>query len=176
VSGLSVESTDAYDGTYAAESIGDGTTAAYAYKTLPSAQSEIYYELHFKVVSQSSNVYLLWLRTGPAQTGGAAAIAGIYVSNTGKLGYRDQISGATATSTSLVADGQWHTLQVHLNITTGQMDTWLDGNLVPLLGGSGLNLGSTPVGIVQLGENQTTGRTAYDVRYDDVVVDTTQLP
>ncbi len=180
VAGLTVESTDAYDGSYAAESIGDGSaTASYAWKTLPAPQTDLYYELHFKVVSvASTSVYLGWLRTAnPAPSGAkAAAILGIFVSGTtGKLGLRDNVTASTiATNGPVVTDGNWHTLQVRADIGTGQVDTWLDSGYVPNLSATSVDLGTDPVGIVQLGEN-ATGKT-YDVRYDDVAVDTTQLP
>jgi Calcineurin-like phosphoesterase len=177
-SGLTVESTDAFDGTYAAESVGTGdANTGYAWKTLPSTLTNAYYELHFKVVSDSTNVELLRFRSAiGAPSGSANAILGAFVSSsTGKLGVRDDFA-ATNVSTSgpFVADGNWHTLQVHVNIATGQVDTWLDGNVVPILSGTGFNLGPDPVGIIQLGENSPS-RT-YDVRYDDVAVDTVQLP
>jgi hypothetical protein len=177
--GLTVESTDVASGSYAAESIGDGTNPAYAWETLPQPLSEIYYQLHFKLVSlSSSSVYLGWLRTAnPAPSGAkAGAILGFFVSSSsGKLGLRNNITASNiSTNGPVVADGNWHTLQVHANITTGQVDTWVDGTPVANLSGTGLNLGTDPVGIVQIGEN-ATGKT-YDVLYDDVAVDTAQLP
>jgi hypothetical protein len=174
VSGLTVESTDKYDGTYAAESIGDGTSVAYAWKTLPSIQPNLYYDLHFEIVSQGANtVYLERFRTATgALSGSATSIIGVFVSTTGKLGIRDDQSN-TFTSTTPVTSGTWHELQGHVNVTTGQVEVWLDGTLVSTLSTT-LDLGPDPVGIIQLGANATAK--TYDVRYDDVAVDTVQLP
>jgi hypothetical protein len=176
VNGLTLESSDVADGSYAAESIGDGTSAGvgYAWKTLPSTQPNLYYELHFKIVSRGSgtSVFLQRFRTGyGAPSGSANAILGVYVSSTGKLAFQDTASANTVSSTS-VSTGAWHTLQAHVNVTTGQVDVWLDGTLA--LTATGKNLGPDPVGIIQLGES--SGNKTYDVLYDDVAVDTVQLP
>ena len=75
-----------------------------------------------------------------------------------------------------MTDGLSHTLQVHVNITTGQVETWLDGNLVSILTTTypAPGLGTDPVGIIQLGENSPNS--PYDSVYDDVAVDTVPLP
>jgi chitodextrinase len=175
--GLTVESTDAYDGAYAAESIGDGTNTGYAWETLPSPQANLFYEVHFKLVSQGANtVFLQRFRTARAAASGASAkaILGVYVSNNTAhaLDVRNDITATNITSTTGVSLGVWHTLQTHVNVTTGQVDVWLDGSLA--LSTSGQSLGPDPVGIIQLGEN--SGSKAYDVLFDDVAVDTVPLP
>jgi hypothetical protein len=178
VMGLTVESVDANTGTYAAESIGTGgANTAYAWKTLPSPLTNVYYELHFKVVTQSTNVELLRFRSAVGAPGGSAnAILGAFVSSsTGRLGVRDDFAAVNVgTGGPVVTGGNWHTLQVHVNITTGQVEAWVDGSFTSALSGTSFNLGTDPVGIIQLGEN-STGRT-YDVRYDDAAVNTIPLP
>jgi hypothetical protein len=181
VAGLTVEWANPLDGLYSAESIGDGSTnTSYAWKTLPSTQPNLYYKLTFEVVSKdtTNSVYLERFRTATgAPSGSAASILGVYVSNTGKLGIRDDAStpGASYTSTTSVSYGSLHTLQAHVNVTTGQVEVWLDDNLVSFSTlPTPVDLGPDSVGIVQLGEN-SGGRT-YDVRYDDVAVDTIPLP
>jgi hypothetical protein len=184
VSGLTVESTDVLDGNYSAESTSDGTTLAYAWKTLPSAQPNLYYELHFKIVSPPPHVtgasaYLGWFRTAnPAPSGAkAGAILGFFVSgSTGKLGLRNNLTKTSITDGPIVADGKPHTLQVHVNISTGSVETWLDGmpvsNLTTTYQAPGL--GTDPVGIIQLGENSPNS--PFDIVSDDVAVDTVPLP
>jgi hypothetical protein len=96
-------------------------------------------------------------------------------SSTGRLGVRDDFAAVNVgTSGPVVTGGNWHTLQVHVNITTGQVEAWVDGSFTSALSGTSFNLGTDPVGIIQLGEN-STGRT-YDVRYDDAAVNTIPLP
>jgi hypothetical protein len=75
-----------------------------------------------------------------------------------------------------VTDGLQHTLQVHVNITTGLVETWLDGNPVLNLTTTypSPGLGTDPVGIIQLGENSPNS--PFDIVYDDVAVDTIPLP
>jgi hypothetical protein len=180
---LTVETTDVLDqSSYSAESISDGTTLSYAQKTLSSAQPNLYYELHFKIVSppaSGASAYLGWFRTAnPAPSGlKAAAILGFFVSGTsGKLGVRNNITKGSLTNGPVVTDGQPHTLQVHVNITTGLVETWLDGNPVANLTMTypAPGLGTDPVGIIQLGEN--TPSSSFDIVYDDVAVDTVPLP
>jgi hypothetical protein len=181
VSGLTVESANPLDGLYSAESIGDGSSnTSYAETTLPSTQPNLYYKLTFEVVSKdtTNSVYLERFRTATgAPSGSAASILGVYVSSTGKLGIRDDASnpGASYTSTTSVSYGSPHTLQAHVNVTTGQVEIWLD--TVPVSFSTlptPVDLGPDPVGIIQLGEN--SGGKTYDVRYDDVAVDTIPLP
>jgi hypothetical protein len=188
VGGLTVESTNLLAGNYSAESISDGTTPSYAWKTLPSPQPNLYYELHFKIVSPpvsppppapGSSAYLGWFRTAnPAPSGAkAGAILGFFVSGTnGKLGVRNNITKGSLTNGPVVTDGQEHTLQVHVNITTGLVETSLDGNPIANLTMTypAPGLGTDPVGTIQLGEN--TPSSPFDIVYDDVGVDTVPLP
>jgi hypothetical protein len=182
--GLTVESSNVLDPNYSAESISDGTAPSYAEKTLPSQQSNVYYELHFKIVSPpppvtGNSAYLGWFRTAnPAPSGlKAAAILGFFVSGTtGKLGLKNNITKTSLTNGPVVTDGLQHTLQVHVNITTGLVETWLDGNPVLNLTTTypSPGLGTDPVGIIQLGENSPNS--PFDIVYDDVAVDTIPLP
>ena len=177
VSGLAAEQADVAGGSWAAEGVGAGTGVANAWKTLPAAQTSLYYQLHFKIVSMGANtVYLERFRTAyGAPSGSAASILGIYVSTTGKLGFRNDVAGTSLTSSTPVTLGTWHTLEVHVAVagSSGQVETWLDGTSVPALSVT-QSLGTDPTGVIQLGEN-ASGKT-YDVRFDDVKVDTVPLP
>ena len=174
VSGLTVESTDKYDGTYAAESIGDGTSVAYAWKTLPSPQPNLYYDLNFEIVSQGANTaYLERFRTATgAPSGSAASIIGVYVSNKPPSSGPQRQHRPNLTSTTRVSIGTGtHSRRTSTSrqgrSMCGSMGAWP-------LSTSRQSLGPDPVGIIQLGEN-STGKT-YDVLYDDVAVDTVPLP
>ena len=173
VVGLHTENTDASSGSYAAEGTATGTELAYAWETLPAPQTSLYYRIRFKVVSMNAtSLYLERFRTGSS----AASLIGVYVSTTGKLGIRNDVTGTSTTSTSTpVAFGVWHTLQVHVTVadTSSQVETWLDGTQISALT-STQSLGVDPIGRIQLGEN-ASGK-SYDVLFDDVAADTVPLP
>jgi fibronectin type 3 domain-containing protein len=175
-SGLQAVPGDASGGTYAAEGKAPtGTEAAYAWKALPAPLAGIAYSIHFKIISKSGqSLYLERFRTGPTAT----SLLGVYVSNTGRLGIRNDASGGTSTTSTAIPPvslGNWHTLLVQVSIAgaSGQVGVWLDGSAVPDLTGT-QNLGTSPVDRIQLGDkdNSSSSSTTYDVLYDDVVVDT----
>ena len=127
-------------------------------------------QVWFKVISKgANNVNLLRFRSGTTGTGGA--ILGVFVSSTGKLGITNDAGVGSTTSTTSVTSG-WHSLQAHVNVATGQVEIWLDGASISLLNQT-LNLGSSPVGRLQLGESNAN-RT-YDVAFDEVAYDTSFL-
>ncbi len=170
VQGLTVRNQEVADGSFAAR----GTTAAggatYARKQLPAPQSDLYYRIKFKIISQGQNtVNLMKLRTS---TDGP--ILGVSVSNAGKLGYRNDVAGASVNSTVAVGAGAWQTLQVHLHVadTASQIEVWYNGALVSALTRTD-SFGINQIGRIQLGEN-TPGLT-YDVAFDDVAAGTGYL-
>jgi hypothetical protein len=163
VSGLVVQSQEVATGSFAARGTSAAGSATYARKTLSAAQSDLYYSLRFKIISKGSNtVYLMKFRT--AANG---SIAGISVSSTGKLSYRNDVIGATTTSATAVTTGAWQTLEAHLRIadTTSQVEVWYNGVKVNDLSKTD-SLGTNPIGIIQLGEN--TSALTYDIAFDDV--------
>jgi fibronectin type 3 domain-containing protein len=165
VSGLTVQQGVVANGASAARATSSGTGAS-AYRQLVSGQVDTYYRLRFDVVSQGANSVNL----ARVRTSGGAAVTTMLVTSTGKLGYRNDVTAMSYTSTTGVATG-WHELQFHVfvNDTASVVEVWLDG--VPV---SGLthqdSLGTAPIGRVELGD-PSTGRT-FDVAFDDVLVDT----
>ena len=148
-----------------------GTTtsaATWAYKTLGSTQSELYYRIRFKVISQgsTSTVNLLKLRT---VTG--TAILGLFRNSSGNLGYRNEVAALSTSSSTPVTTGVWHEVQVRVRINgaSGESETWFDGVRIATLSKTE-NFGMTPLGRVQIGEN-SSGKT-YDVAIDEVVANT----
>ncbi len=161
--GMTVQSTDVNTGAYAAVAAG-GATATYAYKTLATPLTELYYDGRFKVVSQgSNNVSIARLRTA---TG--AAVLSIMRRNDGSFLYYNEVTGVTTVGPQITV-GAWHELEVHVltNGTSGQIETWLDG--VKLVGKTD-SLGTTAVGRIYIGD-PAAGRT-YTFRYDDQLVST----
>jgi hypothetical protein len=161
--GLNVLQGMVFDGAYAARATSTGS-AKWAYRQLGTPQNNVYYRLRFKLINLVSNVYLMRFRT---TTG--TSLLGVYVTNTGKLAYRNDVAGAPVTSTTNVTTGVWHDLQVRalINGAAGQTEIWLDGVRIDALSKTEA-LGNTAIQRIQIGEN-STGRT-FDVAFDNVAV------
>jgi hypothetical protein len=169
--GLNIQSQDVYNGLYAAQAVGTGPAgpATWAWKQLDAGQNDIYYRLRFKINSLTSNAFLMRFRT-LNQT----SLLGVYVTNTGKLAYRNDHVGAATISNTNVTYGVWHALQVHvfINGSESQVEMWLDGVRIDDLSNTE-SLSSTPVRRVQMGEN-SAGRT-YNIVFDNVTVHTSPI-
>ncbi|HEX6287730.1 MAG TPA: fibronectin type III domain-containing protein [Herpetosiphonaceae bacterium] len=143
-------------------------TASYAIKQLSAPQQEIYYRVVFQIIDQQdkNSVYLMRFRTASN-----ASLVGLYVSGTGKLGYRNDITDKSVTSAVLVSRRVWHEVQVRVRVadTNSQIEVWFDGAHVDALSKTE-SFGADPIDRVQLGENAS--EKTYDVFFDDVVVDT----
>jgi hypothetical protein len=166
--GLNVQSQDVYAGTYAAQGISTGT-ATWAYKQLDAGQNDIYYRLRFKINSLGSTTYLMRFRTVTS-----TSLLGVYLTNAGKLAYRNDIAGTPTISNTSVTNGVWHALQVRvlINGTESQTEVWLDGVYIDDLSNIE-SLSTTPVRRVQMGEN-SSGRT-YNILFDNVTVHTSLI-
>jgi chitodextrinase len=162
------EQTQVYAGAWAAEATSSGSPAD-AWLPLSAPQPELYARVRFELLRQGGNsVTLIRVRTA---TG--TAIASAFVSSSGKLGTRSDISSTTTTSTTAVSAGTWHELQLHvLTGASPRIDVWLDGVPIPGLSTTPA-LGTTALGRVELGE-ASSGRT-FDVAFDDVAADTQQI-
>jgi hypothetical protein len=169
--GLVVESTFKHTGTFGAQG---NTTAGttYAEKTLPATYAEGYAVVWFDLVSASSQVALLRLRTAAG-----APIATVGVSKSGRLELTPAPGSTgkrTVLSSRVVTLGVWHSLELHVHVAGAASLTqvWLDGTPVGGLATT-LNLGSVPIGMTQIGDTQK-GRT-YDVVFDDAAFSLTKL-
>ena len=171
VKGLTVQQQETYSGSWAARATSTAGTAVYAYKQLDQGQTELYEQFKVKIVSQGANsVNLIKCLTS---TG--TSVVRLYVTSTGKLAYRNDVAGATTISSTVVSSGTWHTVEFHalVNGASGHVDVWLDGTKIGALSKTE-NLGTTAMGRVQLGES-STGRN-FDVAFDELVVDTAEIP
>jgi hypothetical protein len=159
-----VQQQEVYAGAYAARQSTSGL-ATWAYEQLSIPQSTVYYRSRFKIISQTSNVYLLKFRTA---TGGS--LLGVFVNSAGKLAYRNDTNSTTTTSTTNATSGVWHDLEMRVTIAgaASQTEVWLDDVRIDALSKTE-SLGTTPIGRIQLGDN-STGR-SYDVAFDNVVAD-----
>jgi chitodextrinase len=173
VAGLNVQQAVVDSGTYGAEATSNGAAGASAVAVLDRTVPELYYRVRFQLLSQGANtVSLIRLRNGLV---GANPIGSVFISTTGKLGFRNDVAATqvTATTTSVIPN-VWHELQLHVNVTSGQVDVWLDGAAVPQLTGLVQSLGANNIGRLELGD-PALNRT-FDVAFDNVIADTTQIP
>ena len=162
--GLVAQSTVVHTGSFAAQ----GTTTnggTYAKKTLATTYGDGYLRIYYNLLSASSQVNLLRLRTAAD-----SSIAYLYIDTAGRLNLRNDAGAATVTSTVVPGAG-WHALELHAVISgaTSATEVWLDGVKIGALSVS-TNLGTTPIGRLQVGEVQA-GRT-YNVLFDDSVFNT----
>jgi chitodextrinase len=167
-SGMSVQQALQRSGAWAARQT-TTSAATHAYEQLPSTHTDLYCSLAFHVVSQgANNVYFLKIRTASG-----ASILGLYRSTSDTLNLRNDAGAVTLTSSTPVSLGQWHTLELHAVVSgsSSRTEVWLDGQLVGSVSQT-QNLGSTPIGRVQIGDN--SGARTYDVAIDDVRVGTTR--
>ena len=165
--GVTVQTAIIHSGTNAAR--GNTTNGAtYAKKTLPSSYSDGYARIYFNLVSSSSQVNLLRYRT-PTDS----SISYLFVSTTGKLSLRNDVTAATITSATSIGSG-WHALEFHIMVNgpSSTAEVWLDGTRVNDLS-IATNLGTNLIGRLQIGE-VITGR-VYDVIFDDVIFNTQQI-
>ncbi len=162
--GLVVQQAQVHSGSFAVEAnTTNGIT--YAKKTLPGTYPDGWGRIYFNLLSYSSQVNLLRLRTA-----GDGSLAYLFVNTSGKLGLRNDVSATTLTSATPVGSG-WHELMLRLvvNGSASTTQVWLDGVPINDLSVT-TNLGTTPIGRFQIGE-VNSGRT-YRVLFDDVVFDT----
>jgi hypothetical protein len=161
--GLTISS-EARNGSFGARQTSTGT-ATYATANI-TPQSDLYYRIHFKVLSQGANsVYLMKLRTA---TG--VVVGGLYRQSGGQISFRNDIAGVTVPGIATVTPESWYTLELHA--TLNAIEVWLMGNKLTELSGP-QNLGTSPFGRLQLGDNM--GSRTYDVVFDDVVVSTSYI-
>jgi len=166
--GLLAENTDAASGSWGVE--GNTTVGAtYAKKAFVSTYNDAFARTAFKVKSQVSQINLLRLRDAAG-----TSLGWVYLSTMGRLGFHaDLLPSTDVASTVVPLAGAWHSVEVHLNVTGGTVEVWLDGVSVAALSLSGVNFGSNPVGAFQIGEAQG-GRT-YDILFDDAAFSASRL-
>jgi hypothetical protein len=164
VSGLTVGPSDGGDGQFAAHATATNKSA-YAIAKLAAPATDLTVSLRFEVLSRANDsINLLKLRTAANDP-----VLGVYLSNTGKLAYRSDVSRHSVVSKFDVVPKKWHTLKVTVHVAGAQslVAITIDGTLIPGLNGTA-SLGQTPISRIQLGEN-VTGNT-FDMIFDDLLV------
>lgn len=169
-SGLVVQGAIVHSGVGAA--LGSTTNGnTYAKAILPATYSDGYLRAWVDVPSAASQVNLLRLRTAADTT-----IAYVFVTPTGALGIYNAVTATNSISRTHLDPGSgWHSLEVHLSINgpSSTAQVWLDGVPVSDLSSNALDLGTAPIGAIQIGEVQS-GRT-YAVAFDQIGFDTSRL-
>ncbi len=158
--GMSIESADPYSGRYAARA-STANGQAFIFREI-AGQTDLTIRVRFKVLAvPSESTYLMRTASATGTYG-----AGIYLTNSGTLAFRNSLAGTTTTSDALPTLDAWHELTLRQVIAgaAGMVEVGLDGQLVDALSGT-QDLGAEPVGRVQLGDNND-GR-AFDVVFDD---------
>jgi len=162
--GLVVQQQEVFAGVYAARATTSGGVAN-ALADLGTAQYDLYYKADFKILSQdpANSTYIMRFRKADT-----LSALGIFVSTTGKLGYRNDISGVSSTSTAAVSLNTWHEVQARIHIDSaggpGLVEVWLDGTKIQ---SQSETLGNAPITRIQLGDS-TTGHT-FDIAFDNVM-------
>jgi hypothetical protein len=169
-SGLVAQQTQVFRGSWAAEATATGaaTPGPSAFKDI-SPQTSLYYETWFNILSQTTNVNLLRFRS----TAAANALVTLFVTSTGKLGLRNEFPtpGVSTISSTSVTPNAWHTAQAHVTIngTSSSTEVWLDGTPITDLSLGPIDLGTAPIGRLELGD-PSLSRT-FDVAFDNVIAD-----
>jgi fibronectin type 3 domain-containing protein len=158
--GMAVGAEEPFAGTWATSAQPNGQPG-YALKRLRRGHDELYTRLRFKVqATPPESVVLLRYRTG---TGGP--LVRLFMTGTRKLGVRNDITGASVTSTAGVPEGAWQTLQLRARVDgdASRVEVSLNGARVDALTRTD-SLGTTPIGRIQLGDDGT-GK-LYDLAFD----------
>ena len=164
-SAFSAQQQVVFSGSWSGRAVNTGP-GAYVSKSLAPPLSSVYFDTRFNIVSANGTFALLRYR----ETGGSGIIA-LQVNGSNKLSVKNVVTGMSKTSATSVTENVWHEIQLHVTISgaTSLIEVWLDGTQVTDLGGTD-NLGTTAVGRVQLGSNNSTPK--YDVAFDDAAADT----
>ena len=165
VSGLAVQNTNVFAGSWAAEAQSKNA-ADFASKTLPATYTSLYYRMRVKILQgKPDTVDVLRLRTA---SGGN--LMSIFYNDKKNLGYRNDVTNTSQTSTTSLAVGTWYEIKVHLvvNGASSQTEVWLNGTKITALSRTD-SFGTTPIGQIVAGE--TTAGHQYDFAIDEVWAD-----
>jgi len=170
---LSVQGQQVFSGALAARAANG--SPAFADHPLPAGLSDLYYRIRFKVISQAAGSTVNLMTFCGSSCSSANQLLSVYVSSSGKLYERNEVSNAVTQSTVAVAPNVWHTLQTRLVAAgaSSQVTVWLDGVTVPALSvGQGLGT-AAQIGLVELGDS-ASGHT-FDAAFDEVAVDPNRI-
>jgi arylsulfatase A-like enzyme len=162
---VAVQTSVVRTGTRAARGTATGQPV-YARKTLGSTPRSAGLGAEVRVLSHTASSAVILLRVVASN---GVGLARLLLLPDGRLAYRNDVANVQRTSTTTLT-GAWHRLELRVTGgTSGSVQVLLDGAVVSGLN-RGENLGTAPVGSVEIGDH-VTGRT-YDIAWDDVLVTT----
>jgi hypothetical protein len=167
--GIAVQSAVVENGAFAARA--DATNGVtYAKKSLGSSYTDVTYRLGFRLESAPTTGTPTIMRF---RTAADTAVAGLYLTTARKLGLRNDVAATSKSSTTTLNVGQWYTLEMHaiVNGTSSTLDVKVNGTRLTDLSSSAANLGTSPIGMLQIGENASGS--AYTYEWDDVIAQRT---
>ena len=135
--------------------------SGFASKTLGSTFGDACMSVRVNPSSLGSSAALLRLRTaanGP--------IARVYTATTGVLWIRSDVSGEQRSSGVAMTMNAWNRVELCGTVSPGSWSLYLNGNRI--VAGWAANTGTTPIGMVQIGD---AGASTWTMNFDDVVVD-----
>ena len=137
------------------------SSQAFAYELLPTTLDTVCMSANVNATSPGTGLPVL-LRLRTAANG---PIARVYLSSTGILSIRSDVSGVQKSSGVALGTG-WHGIQLCGTVgASGSWDLYRDGT--EIVTGWVANTGTTPVGRVEIGDN---GVKTYTINFDDVSV------
>jgi hypothetical protein len=159
--GLAVESTDPRSGIWAVGN--NGNSNAWARTVLPANESDLYARAFVKVYSSSTIFRILRFRSSSG-----TGIVRVFLSSSRRLAIRNDVTGVTTVSTTVVSTSVWHEVELHASVgASGSVDVWFDGTSVTALSGP-QNLGTALPRQVELA-NPASGA-VFDAEFDDVTI------
>ena len=160
---LQAQTAEVFAGNFAARA-NVMNAAADARERLSQTLAQLVYRARFKILAQSENPFYLMKLRATAED----SIAGLALTRNRFLEFRNFNLDTKSTSAVQVGPG-WHSIELRMTVgTSGSVQVFLDGTQVPIPATH--NLGTTPVGKLQLGDNNND-RT-YQVVYDNVSIGT----
>jgi chitodextrinase len=163
--GFQAQQGTAFAGLWSARGSSTGS-ATYALKTLSPTRTSVYFETRFNIAAlKKSTVNLLRFRTASG-----TPLLTVYADEPPRrIYYRNEFTGTNFTTLN-TDTGLWHDIRAHISVSgsSSLIELWYDGTKIVT---STQNLGTNPIGQLELGNN-ATGRT-YDVRFDNVLATVT---
>ena len=138
------------------------SSQAFAYKLLPAAMGTICMSANVNATSLGTGQTVALIRL---RTAANSSVARVYLSSTGTLSLKSDVSDAQRASGVALGTG-WHGIELCGAVgTSGSWDLYRDGTRI--VNGWLANTGTTPVGRVEIGDN---GAKTFTINFDDVLV------
>ena len=161
-SGVSVQTTQVFAGTYAARAVA-ASSRSFAISDLGVGLTDITYEAQVRIDAHQGSKSLTMIGL---QTAAGSPVVSVHRSGTGKLRYTNHITGKNKGSTVSVPLGDWHQVRLRVVVAgaSGRIEVWFDGVSIGALTRTD-NTGIVAVGRLQLGD---PNKRTFDTTFDEV--------